>query len=243
MLPAALLLLWWLATRQQWVSPLVLAPFGQLFDALRDPDIRASLAGGVFSTFGRLLVGGAFGIVFGLCLGTAMGLSRRVERFVGPSFHGFRQVAILAWVPLLTAWFGTGDLCKLVFVAIAASKPMVMGAYEGVRHVPPQLIEVGRVVGLSRLKRLLRIYLPAAVPSIVTGLQLSLIFAWFAAIGAEYVIGVISGGIGAVVIAAQEHFRTDIVLLGVTLISVIGIGMNQLLRRGQRWLFRWQRVA
>ncbi|WP_051361997.1 ABC transporter permease [Solimonas soli] len=239
-LPAALLFLWWLATREHWVSPLVLVPFGQLLDALLDHDVRASLVGGVLSTFGRLLVGASAGIVVGLVLGAAMGLSKHAERIIGPSFHGFRQVAILAWVPLLTAWFGTGDLCKLVFIAIAAAKPMVMGAYEGTRHAPHQFIEVGRVVGLSRWRRLTRIYLPAALPSIVTGLQLSLIFAWFAAIGAEYVIGVISGGIGSVVIAAQEQFRTDVVLLGVTLISLIGIAMNRLLRRGQRRLFRWQ---
>lgn len=242
-LPGVLLFLWWLATREHWVSPLVLVPFGQLFDALRDHDIRASLAGGVVSTFGRLLVGGAFGIVAGLCLGTAMGLSRRAERVLGPSFHGCRQVALLAWIPLLTAWFGTGDLCKLVFIAIAAAQPMVMGAHEGTRNAPPQLVELGRVMGLSRWRRLTHIYLPAAVPSIVTGMQLALIYAWFAAIGAEYVIGVISGGIGSVVIAAQEHFRTDVVLIGIMLIATIGIVMNQSLRRGQRLLMRWQRTA
>jgi sulfonate transport system permease protein len=81
--------------------------------------------------------------------------------------------------------------------------------------------------------------LPAAAPSIVTALQLSLIFSWFAAIGAEYVIGVMSGGIGSVIMAAQEHFRTDVVLVGVILISSVGILMNNLLRRIPRILFPW----
>ena len=154
-----------------------------------------------------------------------------------------RQVAILAWIPLLTAWFGNGDLCKIVFVAIAASKPMVMGTYEGIRSAPAQLVEVGRALCLSRFRMLHKIILPAAAPSIVTAMQLSLIFSWFAAIGAEYVIGVMSGGIGSVVITAQEHFRTDIVLVGVMLISCVGILMNKILRQVPRLLFHWHQAA
>jgi sulfonate transport system permease protein len=70
-----------------------------------------------------------------------------------------------------------------------------------------------------------------------------LIFSWFAAIGAEYVIGVMSGGIGSVVVSAQEHFRTDIVLLGVILISVVGITMNKVLRKIPGLLFPWSQAA
>jgi sulfonate transport system permease protein len=241
--PALLLLLWWQATAHAWVSSLVLVPFGQLAQALADDEIRHSLLDGLLSTFGRLLTGAALGMAVGLAMGIAMGLSKVFDRILGPSFHAVRQVAILAWIPLLTAWFGTGDLCKIVFVAIAASKPMVMGTYEGIRSTPAQLVEVGRALCLSRARLLLRIVLPAAAPSIVTAMQLSLIYSWFAAIGAEYVIGVLSGGIGSVVVSAQEHFRTDIVLVGVILISTVGIVMNKLLRQLPRLLFPWSQAS
>lgn len=241
--PAMLLVLWWQATAHEWVSSMVLVPFGQLAAALLDDTVRASLLDGLQSTFARLLLGAAIGIAVGLVLGIAMGLSRVCDRMLGPSFHAVRQVAILAWVPLLTAWFGNGDLCKIVFVALAASKPMVMGTYEGIRSAPAQLVEVGRAMCLSRAKMLRHIILPAAAPSIVTALQLSLIFSWFAAIGAEYVIGVMSGGIGSVVVSAQEHFRTDIVLVGVILIASVGILMNKTLRQLPQLLFRWNRAT
>ncbi|ENO84674.1 ABC transporter permease, partial [Thauera linaloolentis] len=240
--PALLLVLWWLATTHEWVSPLVLVPFGQLYDAARDPQVFSSLAEGIVSTFSRLLKGYGVGVGVGLLLGIGMGLSHAFDRIMGPSFHAVRQVAILAWIPLLTAWFGTGDLCKIVFVAIAASKPVVMGAFEGVRSTPAQLLEVGRVLGFSRLKMLRWVILPSSAPSIVTALQLSLIYSWFASIGAEYVIGVMSGGIGSVVIGAQEHFRTDIVLLGVTVIAATGVAMNKALRSLPDYLFRWRRA-
>jgi sulfonate transport system permease protein len=241
--PALVLLLWWAATSHQWVSSLVLVPLGQLLSAAGDPEVRASLLAGVGATFTRLALGGLIGGSAGLLLGTAMGLSRAFDRIMGPSFHAFRQVAIFAWIPLLTAWFGNGHLCKIVFVAVAAAKPVVMGSYEGVRSVDRQYLELGRVLCFSRWRMLRQIVLPAATPALFTALQLSLIFAWFAAIGAEYVIGAMAGGIGSVVMAAQEHLRTDIVLLGVALIAAIGISLNTLLRRLPRVLFRWKEAA
>jgi sulfonate transport system permease protein len=241
--PVLLLVLWWQATSHAWVSSLVLVPFGQLAQVLLDDTLRHSLLDGLLSTFARLVMGAAIGMIAGLVLGLGMGLSHVFDRILGPSFHAIRQVAILAWIPLLTAWFGNGDLCKIVFVAIAASKPMVMGTYEGIRSAPPQLVEVGRALCLSRVGMLRRIILPAALPSIVTAMQLSLIFSWFAAIGAEYVIGVMSGGIGSVVVSAQEHFRTDIVLVGVILISTVGVVMNKTLRQIPRRLFPWHQPS
>lgn len=238
-LPSLLLILWEVAARRGWVSSLILVPFEDLYRAALDPALRLSLFVGLGDTFTRLLQGSAIGIAAGLVFGGAMGLSPAFDRIMGPSFHAVRQVAIFAWIPLLTAWFGIGPACKVIFVAIAAFKPVVMGTYEGIRHVPTPYREVGRVLCFSRWKMLFRIVLPSALPAIVTSLQLALIFSWVAAIGAEYVIGAMSGGIGAVVSTAQEHFRTDVVLLGVILISLVGILLNQGLRRIPRLLFRW----
>jgi sulfonate transport system permease protein len=242
-LPVLLLGLWVVAARRGWVDSLVLVPPGRLVAAALDHEVRTSLLAGVAATFTRLALGGVIGGTLGLLLGLAMGLSRSFDRVMGPSFHGFRQVAIFAWIPLLTAWFGNGHLCKIVFVALAAAKPMVMGAYQGVRSVDRQYLELGQVLGFSRTRLLRAIVLPAAAPALFTALQLSLIFAWFAAIGAEYVIGALAGGIGSVVMGAQEHLRTDVVLLGVGLIATIGIGLNTLLRRLPRLLFRWKETA
>jgi len=236
----AILVLWWLATVYGWVSPLVLVPFAKLGHAVGDPAVRRMLLGGLLSTSQRLAEGYAIGVAAGLLLGSAMGLSPACDRFFGPSFHSIRQVAIFGWIPLLTAWFGNGDIAKITFVAIAASKPITMGTFEGIRNIPAHYRELGSVLGLSRVQLLRRIIIPGAMPSIVSGLQLSLIFSWFAAIGAEYAIGVLSPGIGAVVMAAQEQFRTDIVLVGVIVISAVGITTNLVLRRYSRRLFAWK---
>jgi sulfonate transport system permease protein len=239
-LPLAALCLWWMTTRYHWVDSTILLPIGDLVHAASEAPVQRTLLHGVAITFSRLLEGVAFGMSAGVLLGTAMGLSTVFDRVMGPSFHAVRQVAVLAWIPILTAWFGNGELCKVVFIAIAASKPMVMGAYQGARAAPEELVELGKVLRFTPLKMLRYVRFPAALPVIVAAVQLSMIYAWFAAIGSEYLIGSLSGGIGAVVISAEEQFRTDVVLLGVTLISVVGIVINTALHHLPKLLSRWQ---
>ncbi|MFA5263121.1 MAG: ABC transporter permease [Opitutaceae bacterium] len=237
------LVLWWLATSRGWVSTLILVPFDRLWAAVEDPLVRHNLLSGLLATSLRLFQGYLIGVSIGLALGIGMGLSPVCDRIMGPSFHAVRQVAIFGWIPLLTSWFGNGDIAKIAFVAIGAAKPVVMGTYEGIRSVPQQYRELGRVLGFSRSQMLRKIILPSALPSITSGLQLSLIFSWFAAIGAEYAIGVLSAGIGSVVMSAQEQFRTDVVLVGVIIISVVGITTNRLLRKIPKHFFAWKESA
>jgi sulfonate transport system permease protein len=165
-----------------------------------------------------------------------LGLSRPTDRAIGPSFHAVRQIAIFAWVPLLTAWFGNGESGKVVFIALGAFYPVVMGTYEGIRGVPPHLREIGQLYCFGPWRLLRRIVLPAAVPAIVGALQLALIFSWLATIGAEYLMGGASRG-------GREQLRTDIVLLGVTVIAASGYLLNTLLRAGSRRMLRWRDAA
>jgi sulfonate transport system permease protein len=160
----------------------------------------------------------------------ALGLSPTADKLVGPSFHAFRQVALFAWIPLLTAWLGGGDLAKVVFIAMAAFKPVAMGTYEGVRGASTAHLEVGRVLRFSRTRVLLSIILPGARPAIVAGLQLALISSWLAAIGAEYLMGGIAAGVGSFVIAARERMLPDQVFIGVIAIAIVGVILNKAVR-------------
>ena len=240
--PALLLVFWYLATKHGWVSNLVLVSFDKLFVAALDREFQQSLLVGLGSTFLRLIQGSLLGVSAGLAFGICLGLSRHFDRFMGPSFHAIRQVAIFAWIPLLTAWFGNGDASKIIFVAIAAFYPVVMGTYEGIRSVPVNYLEVGRVCCFSQVQMLRKIILPSAYPSIVAALQLAFIFSWFSAIGAEQLIGGLSAGIGSVEMAAQERYRTDDVLLVIITISLVGLIINKLLRRKPRYQLQARKI-
>ena len=242
-LPAGILVLWSVATYDGWVRDDVLITPWRTLAPLGDAAIRGDLIDGIVASAVRFTEGALLGITLGLILGVVLGLSRRTDRAVGPSFHAIRQIAIFAWVPLLTAWFGNGDFGKVVFIALGAFYPVVMGTYEGICSVPPHLREIGQLYCFGPWRLLRRIILPAAVPSIVGALQLALIFSWLATIGAEYLMGGASPGIGTFVMGAREMLRTDIVLLGVTVIAAWGFLLNSLLRAGSRRVLRWRDAA
>lgn len=238
-----LFVLWGIGSATGKIDPLILPSLGAIWQAILDPEVQRNLVDGLISSTVRLLEGSCIGIVIGLLLGAVLGLSRFADRIIGPSFHAFRQIAIFAWIPLLTAWCGSGEGAKVVFVAMAAFVPTTMGTYEGFRNVSDKYLEVGKAFCFSRGLMLRRIIVPASLPAIVTGIQLSFIFSWLAAVGAEYLMGSLTQGIGSFVMAGREQMRTDIVYLGIIVIAVIGVVLNKALRRTTSFFFPWYEAA
>ncbi|OAI94511.1 ABC transporter permease [Pseudomonas putida] len=238
LLPLALLALWQLASAGQWVdanilvSPLLV--LSTTVDGLRD----GSLLGGMGLSLARALGGLALGGGLGLALGLLLGMSRLAERLLGPTLAALRQIAIFAWVPLLTAWFGLGELAKWVFVAMAAFFPLFIATQRSVAQLSPQLAEAAQVLRLNLWQRLRRLVLPGAAPGIFAGLRISLIYAWMGTIGAEYFMPS-NGGIGSQMISAQQLLRMDLIMAGMLLVGLTGALLNrlglQLETRATRW--------
>lgn len=121
---------------------------------------------------------------------------------------------------------------------IAAFVPVVLNTYQGVRATAPCLIEVGTVLRFTPLQFVTRLFLPSALPSIITGLHLALIYSWVAAIGAEYFMTV-GPGIGELIIAGREQFAMDLVMLGMLLLGLVGFAINRGAAIIEAWLLRW----
>jgi sulfonate transport system permease protein len=193
-------------------------------------DLSASLV--------RDVAGFSGGAVLGLLAGVLLGISRRAERVVLPTFNGFRQIAILAWIPLISLWFGMGDTAKIVFILLSAFTPVALNTFEGVRGAPPALVEVARALGFTPWQRVTRLFLPAALPSVLTGIHLGLIYAWLAAVGAEYFMTA-GPGIGGLIIAGRERFEMDLVLFGMILLGAVGFLINLGAAAMERRLLHW----
>lgn len=190
----------------------------------------------------RNLAGIVGDTVLGMAAGTLLGLSRAASLLVLLSFNGLRQIAIFAWIPLIFLWFGFGDTAKVVLIMISAFTPVVLNTFEGVRSAPPSLIEVGPEMRFTRWQLVTRLCVPAALPSILTGVHLALICAWVAAIGAKYLMTV-GPGIGGLIIAGRERFETGLVLLGMILPGVVGFLINRLVSLAETRLLRWSAEA
>jgi sulfonate transport system permease protein len=238
-LPALLLALWWLAAARGWSSsPLLVSP-AQVWDRA----VEQVASGKVFAALGaslwRDVAGFAIGAAAGLLFGAALGASRLFEKLVGPSFHTLKQVSLFAWIPLLSVWFGLGDTAKVAFLSLAAFFPVVLNTCEGIRGVPPELLEVARVLRMSRWQRWRRVVLPAASPSIFAGIHLGLIYAWLATLGAEYLL-VAGKGIGNTMIDGREHFWMDLVLFGVIVVGAVGFALNWVAARLEARALAWR---
>ena len=180
--------------------------------------------------------GFVIGTLGGLLLVSALGFSRLATRMIGPSFDTFKQISLFAWIPLISVWFGLGDAAKVVFLSLAALLPVAAHTCEGIHAVPRAYIEVARAFRYSRWQLIRAVILPAALPSIFTGLYLALIYSWLATLGAEYLL-VAGSGIGNTLIDGSEQFRMDLVLFGVIVVGVTGWALNALARAVERAIF------
>lgn len=240
-LPLALLALWEMASHGGLIDPRILPPLERVARTAADQVVNQGLLGHLGASLLRDVIGFALGTLIGLVVGTALGLSRIADRLFMPTFDGLRQIAILAWIPLIAIWFGMGELAKIVFIMAAALVPVVLNTYEGVRSASAQLVEVARAFTFTRWQVVTRLYLPSALPSIATGVHLALIYAWVASIGSEYFMTV-GPGIGGMIIAGRERFEMDLVMLGILILGLVGYLINRSASLLEAWLLRWQRA-
>jgi sulfonate transport system permease protein len=236
-LPVAAVALWWLASKLDIVNSALLVSPVKVLDTAWEMIVSGRLWRALSASLARELTGFFIGTVSGLVLGALLGLWPRFNRLVGPSFNTFKQVSLFAWIPLISVWFGLGDVAKVVFLSLAALVPVVVNTAAGIRGTPASLLEVARVYGYTRWQTVTRVVLPSAIPSIFTGVYLALIYSWLATIGAEYLL--VSGrGVGNLLIEGSEHFQMDLVIFGMAVIGGMGWLMNASARALERRIFK-----
>jgi sulfonate transport system permease protein len=192
-------------------------------------------------SLGRATVGLLVGGAFGLLLGTLSGLSKLGEELIDPTVQMIRAIPFLALVPLFIVWFGIGETSKVLLIAAAAAKPMYLNAYGGVRGVDKKLVEAARVYGLSRTRQVTELFLPAALPSLMVGLRLSMSMSLIALIAVEVINT--SRGIGFLMLQAQEFFKTGILVVCMVLYALFGLATDLVVRLLERVFIPWRKRA
>ena len=248
--PALLVLLWQTASSLGWQprsilpSPMQVLRAGESFFFGHGTTTLAGVvafAGAgptdVATSVARCLESWALAVLLGLLLGLGLGLSRLVAELLDPLANALRAVPLYAWLPLAIVEFGIGEVPARVLIFIGALWPVVVSTTDGVARVPRAYVETALMLGTPRSRLWRRVYLPSALPEIVTGLRLSLTLAWTCVIVGE-LVGT-STGIGAMMNAARESGATDQVLVGIVVFAVVGFAGDRLLRALTRPLVRW----
>lgn len=235
---AALLALWFAAHHLGWLPAKYLPSPLAVAQRLVREVMTGTLLNDLQETLRRNACGLVIGVTAGLMLGALLGVSSLVGRIVGPTVLAQRQTALFAWVPLLAMWFGGGDTGKIIFIAVAAFQPVVMGTWRGISLVPATYRELSDVLLLSRWNYTRLVALPNALPMIFTGLHGAVIYAWLATVGSELFLN-ISPGLGGRLNEGSQLFEIDLLFLVIALFGLIGLAFNTLAERAETLLIRW----
>jgi sulfonate transport system permease protein len=163
-------------------------------------------------------------------------MSRRFEVYFGDLFAGLAQVPLVGWVPLLILVFGIEEPFRVAVIAIAAMFPIALNLEKALKRVPRSYREVADILALPLSTRLTQLYLPATLPSLVTGARLGLSKAFMIVVFAELFAA--STGLGHMMDDARRQFQMDVILIGCLSVGLIGTLVDQLFAAIERRLAR-----
>lgn len=220
LLPVALVSLWWAITAFEILPPYRLPSPAAVVQAAWNLPITHDLPQDIAISTQRVFLGFGIGAGLGLVVGAVVGLWKTADILLGPLLSALRAVPSLAWAPLLLLYLGLFETPKITLVAIGAFFPIFTALSGALRHVDPQLIEMGRAFGLGPLRVLTAVRLPAVIPTIVSGLRLSLSQAWLFLVAAEIIGATL--GLGSLLVDAGTSARVDIMFLAIILLAILG---------------------
>ncbi len=186
----------------------------------------------------RVVRGMFWGIVFGVPIGFAMGLSSRARGFFDTPVELFRPIPPLALLPLFILIFGIGDGTAMRLLIFASIWIMIIAARSGVRTANLSKVRAAYSLGASKRQVLTKVLLPNALPELFTGVRVALGVCWGTLVAAELVGA--EDGLGAMIFAARPFFRLDVVVAGIIVIAVLGVLMDVLLRWAETKLIPWR---
>ncbi len=197
-----------------------------------------SLAGHLGYSLFRVIVGFICGAIIGIPLGYAMGLSNWFRGWFDPIVEFMRPVPPLALIPLVIIWAGIGETGKIILLFLAALWIMAIASRSGVSGVKISKVHAAYSLGASKWQIMRYVIIPNSLPEIFTGARVAMGVCWGTVVAAELVAA--EQGAGMMIMTASKFQNTDIVIMGIILIGVIGFGIDMLMRWAERILVPWK---
>ena len=244
--------LWWMNTYFGWLAPVFIPPIADVLEAVvflqEDcPSWGAAFAmhsdclmtNHVFSSVGRMILAAVVGIPTGIAFGVLAGMNRTVSSFLEPIGIFANSISGIAWIPLAIVWFGVGWVTTLFIMLNTIFWLVFFNAMMGVRGVSRVYEHGVLTLGASRWDVITQVYLPGAMPSIITGIRMAMGFGWRALIAAEMIGG--DSGLGFMIFVSAMEFKIEEVFLGVIVISMIWMATDRyMLMPLEKWtVHRW----
>ncbi|MGW5437384.1 ABC transporter permease [Nocardia asteroides] len=238
---ALLLGAWEAAPRLGLVDEVFLPPFSVVVQAFAELTANGQLGEHISASLTRSVTGFSFALVLAVPLGIAIAWYKPVSDFLNPVLELFRNTAALALLPVFVLILGIGETSKIALIGYATFFPILLNTITGVRTVDPLLVKSAISLGFSPIRLFQKVILPAAVPSIFTGIRMAAAGSILVLIAAEMVGA--RAGLGYLITAAQQNFQIPQMYAGIVAISLIGLGFNFALVALERRLSRWRTSA
>ena len=208
-------------------APALLPTLASVARALIDGVWDGTLPAHAAATLYRVLTGLALAIAVALPLGILMGRYRPIEGFFLPLASALMPIPSLAWVPLFILWFGLGNATAIGIVCYAATFPMLINAWSGVRAVNPIWLRAGSAMGAGERTLFWKVIVPGSFPFLLAGLRQAFLRAWIAVVGAE-MLAASDWGLGWIIFDAKEFLKADVMLAALAVIGLIGLAFERL---------------
>jgi sulfonate transport system permease protein len=237
-LSAAIIGVWQLLFHLGYINPLLLPPPSRIALTFRDLLESGDLLRHIGISMVRVLEGFGIALCLGLTLGIAIGLSKTLDRFTDLIIQVVKPIPPIAWIPLAILWFGIGEKSKVYIIFLGAFFPIIINTIDGIRQTDHKFVEVARLLAVPRFKFVFQVVLPGALPAIMTGVRVGLMVAWICVVAAELIAA--SSGIGYLIMDARELSQSDVVLVGMITIGVIGKVMDSMIKLLEKRLITWK---
>jgi ABC-type nitrate/sulfonate/bicarbonate transport system permease component len=236
---AAVVLLWEAYVRLGGIDPITLPSPSRVLGATWD--FREAAVGHLVPTLVEAVVGCAVSVTF--AIGAAIALDRwgPVRRAFEPLLVTSQTIPVVAIAPLFVIWFGFGLLPKVIIVVLVTFFPVTIALLDGFGRVDPQAMDLLRSMGATARQTFRNLRWPAALPSLFTGLRISVVYAVIGAIFGEYVGA--TEGLGIWMRLSQNSFRTDLVFGAILLTAIVSIALYVAVGIVERLVVPWSPTA
>ncbi len=186
----------------------------------------------------RILAAFAAAVILGVPLGILMGLSKDARALLNPIIEFYRPLPPLGLYTLLVMWLGIGEESKFALLFLAGLPGIIITTTQAIWNIDPIYARAGQALGARSWDLVWHVYLPAAGPTILAGMRISLGFIYTVLVAAEIVAA--TAGIGWMIWDAAKFLLSDVVIMGLIVLGLTGVALDLTMRQIGRWLMPWQ---
>ncbi|MER5577378.1 ABC transporter permease [Streptomyces massasporeus] len=238
--PAAVLALWSAASAAGLLDPgAIPAPWTVLETGSR-LWTAGTLPDDILTSLQRAATGFSIGLVVGILLALASGLTRTGEALIDGTVNLNRAIPTLGLIPLFILWLGIGETFKIAIIAIVVYIPIYLNTHAALSGIDSRFVELAEVQGLSKLQFIRQVVIPGALPGFFVGLRLGVTGSWLGLVVLEQINA--TSGLGYMMFQAQNYGQTDVILVGLVVYGIFGLISDSAVRIVERRVLSWRRT-